>query len=117
MQAMRDEVSRVVPDSGRREKLSATLDRYEERLRAFGDTVSSFQGGFRALNADVGASRAQFDDLIASYQADRKATRSQLLQIHQELLSLTTEGEWRSIGRREVDVLRLADPGERQEQE
>ena len=117
MQTMRDEVSRVVPDIERREKLHATLNRYEDELQTFGRTVSAFQERLRAFNADPDASRADFDDLIASYQVDRKAARSQLVQIHQELLSLTTEEEWRSIGKREVEVLRLADAGKPHQEE
>ena len=112
MQAARNDVSRVVPDAERREKLNATFDRYEDELRTFGGAVAAFQDRLRELNADPDASRDQFNDLIAGYQVGRKAARSRLVQIHHELLALTSEEEWRSIGEHEVEVLRLADAGE-----
>lgn len=110
MQAVRDEVSRVVPDAGRKEQLHATIDRYEGELRTFNRTVSALQDSLRALNADPDASRVQFTDLIARYEVERMATRARLVQIHRELLVLTTDDEWRSIAKREMEVLRLADP-------
>ena len=110
VQAMRDEVSRVVPDAARQEKLHATIDSYESELQAFNRTASSLRDSLRALNANPDASREQFADVIAHYEADRKATRARLVQIHHELLVLTTDDEWRSIAKREVKVLRLSDP-------
>jgi hypothetical protein len=108
---VRAEVSRVVPDSDRRKRLYAALDRYENELRTFNSVVSELQNGLRALNADPAAPRAGFTELVAKYEVERKATRARLLQAHLELLSLTTDDEWRSIAKREVDALRLADAG------
>lgn len=108
MQDMRDEVSSIVADDGRREKLHAVIDRYEYELRTFQQTMLEFQGLFHALNADPTASRDQFDDLISRYGIERKAARARLLKTHFDLLSLTTENEWRSIAKREAKLLRLA---------
>ena len=49
MQAVRDEVSRVVPDVERREELLATFDHYEEELRTFSRTVSALQSQLQTL--------------------------------------------------------------------
>ena len=111
MQAVRDEVSRVVPDASRREKIHATVDRYEDELRTFDRYVSEFKDRLQVLSSNPDVSRAQFTDQIAQYEGERKATRARLVQIHHELLALTTDSEWRSLAKREIQVLRLADPG------
>jgi hypothetical protein len=116
VQAMRDEVSRVVPDAARKEKLHATIDRYENELRTFNRTASGFRDSLRAVNANPDASREQFAEVIAHYEADRRATRARLVQIHHELLALTTDDEWRSIAKREVKILRLSDPARAREE-
>lgn len=108
MQDMRDEVSRIVVDAQRREKLHAAILRYEDELRTFEQTVLEFQELLHALNSDPGASADQFSDLISRYEVERKAARARLLKIHFDLLGLTTEDEWRSIAKREAKLLRAA---------
>ena len=91
MQAVRDEVSRVVPDVERREELLTTFDHYEEELRTFSRTVSALQSQLHTLNADPDATRAQFTDLIARYGVERKASRTRLAQLRHQVLVLTTD--------------------------
>jgi septal ring factor EnvC (AmiA/AmiB activator) len=108
MQDMREEVSRIVVDVERREKLHAAIQRYEDELRTFQQTVLEFQGLLHALNADPAASGDQFSNLISRYEFERKAARARLLKIHFDLLGLTTEDEWRFIAKREAKLLRVA---------
>lgn len=108
MQALHDEVSRVVADVERREKLHANIDRYENELRVFQRTVLDFRKLFRSLNADPTTSRREFNDLIARYDLERKAARTRCIRVRQDLLDLTTDEEWSSIAKREIRLLRLA---------
>lgn len=110
VQAVRDEVARVVADTGRREKALAAVDRFEVELKTFSATVATFQRSLHVLNADPDATRAQFNELIGRFQAERKVSRARLAQIHAELLAATTEEEWRSIARREAEIVPAEDP-------
>jgi len=110
VQAVRDEVARVVADAGRREKALTAVDRFGAELKTFSATVATFQRSLHVLNADPDATRAQFNDLIGRFQAERKATRARLVRIHGELLAATTEEEWRSIATREGEIVDAEDP-------
>lgn len=110
VQAVRDEVERVVADAGRREKALAAVHRFEAELKTFSVTVATFQQSLHVLNADPDATRAQFNDLIGPFEAERKVTRARLVQIHAELLAATTAEEWRSIAKREAEIVHAEDP-------
>lgn len=116
VQAVRDEVARVVADLGRREKALAAVDRFEAELKTISSTVATFQRSLHVLNADPDATRAQFNDLIGRFQAERKVTRARLVQIHAELLAATTEEEWRSIAKREAEIVHAEDPARAREE-
>lgn len=90
IQALRDEVTRIVPDAPRNAQLQVVIDRYETELRSFQHTMLEFQDVLQALNADPNASRVQFTELIARYEDDRKGIRARLLQTHQDLLNGTS---------------------------
>jgi len=110
MQSVRDEVARVVTDEGRRHKLQQVLDDYERQLEVFTRSVDSFQKRIQALNADPDAQRSQFTELIRSYEAGRGSFRTQVTGLHLDLVTLTTEEEWRAIAKREAEVIRADDP-------
>ena len=112
---VRDEVSRVVPDAGRREKLQAALDRFGRELEGFSRSASKLQESLHALNADPDASRAQFTQLIDRYEGERKSYRMRLTQIHFELLALTTDEEWRAISKHEASAVQVDDPAKAEE--
>jgi len=116
VQAVRDEVARVVADPGRREKALSAVDRFEAELKTFNTTVATFQRSLHVLNANPDATRAQFNELIGRFHAERKVTRARLVQIHAELLAATTEEEWRSIAKREAEIVHAEDPARAREE-
>ena len=115
MQIVRDEVARVVTDEGRRHKLQQVLDDYERQLEMFTRSVDSFQKRIQALNADPDAQRSQFTELIRSYEAGRGSFRTQVTGLHLDLVTLTTEEEWRAIAKREAEVIKVDDPARAEE--
>ena len=108
--ALHDAVTVYVPDARRKQRLHPAIDSFDDEFKTFGATTVAFYDLLRALNAQPDASRGQFSDLTARYEAEREAHRERVTQIHYHLIALTTAEEWRSLARHEAALLELELP-------
>jgi len=108
--ALHDAVTVYVPDARRKQRLHPAIDGFNVEFRSFDATVLEFQQSLRALNADPQASREQFSNLAARYEAEREAHRERVTAFHYSMVSFTTDEEWRSLARHEAALLELELP-------
>ena len=73
--ALHDAVIVYVPDARRKQRLHPAIDSFDDEFRTFGATTVAFHDLLRALNAQPDATRGQFADLTARYDAEREAHR------------------------------------------
>ena len=105
---LRDTVSARVVDQPRREQMLQVVDRIEALHVRFSRETADFIAAFRRLNADYSAARPAFDQLFADYGSRRVTARSEALELHYQLASLATEGEWASVGKAEARLYERA---------
>ena len=108
--ALHDAVTVYVPDARRKQRLHPAIDGFTQEFRSFDATVLEFQQSLRALNADPQSSREQFSNLAARYEAEREAHRERVTAFHYNMVSFTTDEEWRSLARHEAALLELELP-------
>jgi chromosome segregation ATPase len=108
--ALHDAVIVYVPDTRRKQRLHPAIDNFDDEFRTFRAATVAYHDLLRALNAQPAASRGQFADLTARYEAEGEAHRERVTQIHYNLIALTTADEWRSLARHEAALLELELP-------
>lgn len=114
-QELREAVSTKVPDERRKAQILLVVDRLEALHRRFGQETADFIESYNKLDADYDATRPRFDQLFSDYSAKRVSARSEALDLHFQLASLTTAEEWDAIGKAEIKLyeeVNAARPGE-----
>jgi len=102
---MKSAIQRVVSDPGRRDKLLAHTDSLEAALRGHAADYAKFVDEFHRLNDAYDTPQEQIDAMFAAFEQKRQASRARLLELHFELIKLTSPQEWGPIGKAEVDML------------
>jgi hypothetical protein len=77
------------------------VDQVEALHLRFSRETASFIESYRTLNADYDSTRPAFDQLFSDYNEKRIKARNEALDLHFQLASLATAGEWEAIGRAE----------------
>jgi hypothetical protein len=108
--ALHDAVTVYVPDAGRKQRLHPAIDGFSEEFKRLSATEADFRQQLRLLNADPAATREQFSNLAARYEAERETHRERVTSFHYSMISFTTEDEWRSLARYEGALLELELP-------
>jgi len=108
--ALHDALTVYVPDARRKQRLHSAIDGFNAEFRSFDATVLEFQQSLHSLNAEPDASREQFSNLAARYEAEREAHRERVTAFHYSMVSFTTHEEWRSLARHEAALLELELP-------
>ena len=103
-QQLRDAVSSNVPDEQRRARILSIVDQVAALHFRFSRETSEFVASYQKLNADYGAPRSAFDELFADYNAKRLKARDEALNLHFEMASLASAGEWDAIGNAEIKL-------------
>ena len=98
---LRDAVSGNVADSGRKDQMLALVDQMETTQQTYNQDVAAFVASFRQLNTSYDTPRATFDELFKAFDAQRVAARDRFLDVHFQLTTLATAGEWKKIGKAE----------------
>ena len=102
---LKSAIQREVADPGRRDKLLAHADSLEAVLRSHIADYAKFVDEFRRLNDTYDTSPAQLDALFATYEQKRQDSRARLLELHFQVIRLTSAQEWAPIGKAEVEML------------
>jgi len=95
--SMRSWVADHVVDEQRRDGMLVEIAQLEADLAAFVATVDAGADELRELNCDYGASREQFDRLLAKHGGARRAGRDRMLATAFRLREITTADEWRKL--------------------
>ena len=98
---LREAVFANVPEHGPRAQMLSIVDQVESVHLRFSRETANFIESYRTLNADYDSTRPAFDQLFSDYNAKRIKARSEALDLHFQLASLATAGEWEAIGRAE----------------
>lgn len=103
-QKLRNAVSTNVPEEGRKAQMLLIVDQVEALHVRFGQETADFVESYRKLNADYDSTRPVFDQLFSDYNAKRIKARNEALDLHFQLASLATAGEWDAIGKTETKL-------------
>lgn len=102
MFATREAVREVVPEPERQEELVALVDELERLLGEQSEDLQEAARRMEALNDDPRTTRAAFDAEFRAVTERRRARRDEVFDLHFRLIELTTEDEWKHIGKREA---------------
>jgi len=102
---MRASIQKAVGDPARRGRLLERTDALERALRGYAGDYKSFVDEFRRLNDAYDTPRGQIETLFARFEAKRGAVRDGLLDLHFQMLALTSADEWPHIAKAEIDLL------------
>jgi len=103
-QELRDEVVTHVPDGERRARMLMIVDELAALQLRFSQQTADFVASYRKLNAEYDTPQATFDQLFSDYGTKRIKARNEVLDLHFELASLATAGEWEAIGKKEMEL-------------
>jgi len=103
-QELREAVTSNVSNEGRKAQLLRVVDRVEALHLLFSQETVEFVESYRKLNADYDSTRPAFDQLFSDYNAKRIKARNEALDLHFQLASLATVGEWDAIGKAEAKL-------------
>lgn len=97
MDELTREVIGVVGDPDRSRRVTTVINEFMEVSRVHIQRELHFQRRLVALNADHGATREQFDEVLEERRAERDRILALLIRYRVELLEATTEEEWEQL--------------------
>lgn len=101
-------IQRTVADPGRRDKLLAHADGIAIALRSHAADYGKFVDEYRRLNDAYDTPQQQVEALFARYEQRTKDSRARLLELHFQMIKLTSPTEWAPIGRIEAEMLQAS---------
>jgi hypothetical protein len=107
MAEMRSAISQAVTDARRRDQLLAHADRFERVLGDYAREYEVYVDGLHKANRGYDTTRGQVEALFKQFEAMRQTTRSQLLDLHFQMLQLTSEEEWEHVAKGEIRMLEV----------
>jgi len=102
---MNEAVPKAVTDANRAAIVQASIGRLESELVGFRTTLDNFEMDLRLLNARRDVQRAQIVERLDQFDAERKAARSRVLDIHLQMTAATTADEWKQLAKHERAAL------------
>ena len=104
---MRSSISQAVADPRRRDQLLGHADRFERVLGDYAREYEVYVDKLHQANRGYDTSRVQIEALFKQFEAMRQSTRSQLLDLHFQMLQLTSKEEWEHIAKGEIRMLQV----------
>ena len=107
-------ISRIVEDPQRTSTLFKLLDERDQTVAEHAATVMAYIDDMRTLNANYDAPQADFEQLFASYRANRQTYQKDLVDIVQKMKASTTAKEWKRLAKFQLDELnprKMTQPG------
>ena len=98
-------ITRIVEDPRRSDALFMLLDARDQIVSDHAETVVAYIDNMRTLNADYDAPRTDFEQLFASYRANRQTYQKDLVNIVQKMKANTTAKEWKRLAEFQLDEL------------
>src|SRR5262245_16089255 len=105
MAEMRSSISQAIPDPRRRDQLLGHADRFERLLGGYAREYEVYADKLHQANRGYDTTRGQVEALFKQFEAMRQATRSQLLDLHFQMLQLTSREEWEHVAKGEIRML------------
>lgn len=105
---MRDCVIRFVQDPSRRDKLLVLIDELEKEFQEHNRNFEAFMDSFQLLFCDHDTSREAMEKALREYKATRQKARERILELHYEMVALTTAEEWEKAVEYELKALEAA---------
>ena len=107
MAEMRSSISQAIPDPRRRDQLLGHADRFERLLGDYAREYEVFVDRLHQTNRGYDTQRGQIEALFKQFEAMRQGTRAQLLDLHFQMLQLTSKEEWEHIAKGEIRMLEV----------
>lgn len=104
---MRSAISQAVTDPRRRDQLLGHADRFERVLGDYAREYEVYVDKLHQANRGYDTTRGQVEALFKQFEAMRQTTRSQLLDLHFQMLQLTSKEEWEHVARGEIRMLEV----------
>jgi hypothetical protein len=101
----RELITKIVEDPQRTRTLFTLLDERDQKVAEHAATVLAYIDNMRTLNADYDAPQADFEQLFASYRANRQTYQKDLVNIVQKMKANTTAKEWKRLAKFQLDEL------------
>ena len=115
VQTLRDAATKTITDKKRLKlvlKISRTL---EKTLLDYNRSYAQFARDIASLNREYGTPRSEQQALLDSFGRNREMIMRRVVDIHFELVALTTEAEWKKMVKYELqafDSVRELQPGQ-----
>ena len=97
IQAYKVQIQKTVTDPARADRLVTAVDEWEQILRQAASMAQEYRAKVQALDADYGATRAEYAALFRQHDAQRAALIQQSLALRKKITSLTTDSEWQQL--------------------
>jgi hypothetical protein len=104
---MRSSISQAVADPRRRDQLLGHADRFESVLGDYARDYEVYLDKLHQANRGYDTTRGQIEALFEQFEAMRQATRAQMLDLHFQILQLTSREEWEHVAKGEIRMLEV----------
>ena len=94
---MRERISEVIQDQGRKSEMLAIVDRVEKDLMELDRIVVTLYTDLGRLTDDYDSTPDDFQEVIAKFQADREVVRDRIFDNDFKMRDLSTPDEWRDL--------------------
>jgi septal ring factor EnvC (AmiA/AmiB activator) len=105
LQELQEAVTINVGDGQRAARLKTSVDELGQQLRSFEALRKTFQSDFLALNSRPDGTRGEFESLIDRFAKQGTEIRARVFELHFEMISATTDKEWKTLSYYERKVL------------
>lgn len=106
MQVMREAVIKNVKDEYRRNRLVGLTKQLEIILVTYNQSYFDFAVAFGLLNRNYDTPRDTLEELFISFRDKREIAMDQVVRLHFDMVAQTTEDEWKSIVKHEVEAFK-----------
>ena len=101
-------IQRQVVDPDRRQRLLSTVDGIDAALNSHAADYVRFVEEYRRLNDSYDTQQQEVEALFSRYEQRRKVGVARLLELHYQMIRLTTPEEWPAIGKVEAEMLQAS---------
>jgi hypothetical protein len=104
---MRASISQAVADPRRRDQLLGHADRVERVFVDYAREYEIYVDKLHQANRGYDTTRGQIEALFKQFETMRQKTRAQLLDLHFQMLQLTSKEEWEHVAKGEIRMLEV----------